>query len=265
MSVITLPTPRNRHLPVRVKRPSEKRSLSRSAARALDVLEFFGQERRPLRAVDIGRKLHLPPSSANQLLKTMVDSGHLVFQVKGKSYLPSPRLAGFGGWMVDTYGADERLRNLVRDLQYRAGLLITLTTPNDLFMQIIDWAAAPGQHTERGLQISIFGSAIGSAYLSTLDKDALVRLADRARVPVSQMPALLAAVASIERAGYADGPSLDGRIWSIAMPLPRHVTAIPMVLGLAGPHEQVRKNADELKREMLAAVSRWTVHEEAYR
>lgn len=44
---------------MRVKRPSERRSLSRSATRALDVLEYFGEARRPLRAVEISKALGL--------------------------------------------------------------------------------------------------------------------------------------------------------------------------------------------------------------
>ena len=265
MSLISVTSARNASGAVRVKRPSEKKSLSRSAVRALDVLELFGRERRPLRAVEIGRELQLHPSSTNQLLKTMVDSGHLVFQIKGKSYLPAPRLAGFGAWIVETYGADERLCNLVRDVHSRVGLMITLTTPNDLFMQILDWTAAPGQRTERGLKISIFGSAVGSAYLATLNRTALTKLIDRARVPGSEVSKILAAVASIERDGFADGPTTDNKLWSIAIALPRQSTAIPMVLGLAGPSAHVRGRREELKQEMRDAIQRWTANPAPHR
>ena len=83
------------------RRPGDRRSLSRSATRALDVLELFGQERRSLRAIEIAKALGLHPSTANQLLKTMVDSAHLTFDAVAKSYLPSPRLGRFGGWMTE--------------------------------------------------------------------------------------------------------------------------------------------------------------------
>ena len=59
-----------RNWPMRVMRAGDRRSLSRSATRALDVLEYFGQVRRPLRAVEIARQFSLHPSTVNQLLKT---------------------------------------------------------------------------------------------------------------------------------------------------------------------------------------------------
>ncbi len=51
--------------PVNVRRPGDRRSLSRSATRALDVLELFGETRRPLRAVEMSKALGMHPSSMN--------------------------------------------------------------------------------------------------------------------------------------------------------------------------------------------------------
>ncbi len=243
--------------PVRVKRPSERKSLSRSATRALDLLEYFGESRRPLRAIEISKMLGIHPSTTNQLLKTMVDSAHLVFEAQTKMYLPSPRLAGFSGWILATYGADEKLRGLVRDVQSRTGLIVTLTTPNDLFMQILDLATPQDHQTERGLRVSVFGSAIGSAYLSTLENSEIARLAERARIPKDEMEKSFQTVLEIRRDGYADGPSADNSIWSIAVPLPPGGTPIPMVLGVAGPSAQVQRDRDTLRTCLRHAVTHW--------
>lgn len=253
--------PGARAWPIRVKRPGERRSLSRSATRALDVLELFGQARRPLRAVEIGRALALHPSTANQLLKTMVDSGHLTFEAAAKTYLPSPRLARFGSWMVDSFGADGRLRRLVRDLAAETGETVTLTTPNDLFMQVVEFAdgpesaAATGGGAERGLRISIFGSATGAAFLSTLAAAEIRRLATRARIAEAEHPALLAEAARVRRDGHADGPSPDGLTWSIAVPLADAALPAPLVLGLAGPESRVRPALAPLGRRMRDAIA----------
>ena len=72
----------------------------------------------------------------------------------------------------------------------------------------------------RGLRVSVFGSATGSAYLSMLDDGEVQRLATRARIPPTEMAAIRAGVCSIRQDGFADGPSVDGAIWSIAVPLP---------------------------------------------
>ena len=248
---------RGRQAPVRIKRPSERRSLSRSATRALDVLEYFGEARRPLRAVEIAHRLGLHPSTANQLLKTMVDSAHLVFDARAKTYLPSPRLAEFSAWVVESYGVGGRLRAMIRDVQARTGMTVTVTTPNDLFMQVIDLALPEGQTTERGLQVSLFGSAIGSAYLASLDQAEIARLADRARIPADQLPAIRESVARIRQAGYADGPSADSAIWSLAIPLPAKRLRVPAVLGLAGPPGLVRDEIGRFVGVMREAIARW--------
>jgi DNA-binding IclR family transcriptional regulator len=245
--------------PVRVKRPGERRSLSRSATRALDVLEHFGQARRPLRAIEIAQALGLHPSTANQLLKTMVESAHLVFDARAKTYLPSHRLAQFSGWMVESYGGDERLRGLVRELNSATGEIVTLTTPNDLFMQVLDQAGTgpTGQPTERGLRVSVFGSAVGAAYLSALTDGEIIRLAKRARLPAAEAADVLASAARIRREGFAEGPSLDGSMWSIATPLAGEGLPAPLVLGLAGPEERVRASHSRLQGAMRLAIARW--------
>jgi DNA-binding IclR family transcriptional regulator len=239
--------------PVRVKRPSERRNLSRSAIRALDVMEYFGQVRKPLRAIEISKVLAMHPSTTDQLLKTMVDSAHLLFDAHTKTYRPSPRLAGLSRWVIETYGADERLRRLVRDVHSRTGMVVTLTTPNDLYMQILDLATPPGRKTERGLRISVFGSVIGSAYLATLQQSEIARLAERARIPQTEMKRLLEDVREIRRDGYADGHTA-GKVWSIAVPIPSDRLPVPMVLGLAGELDRVRRDREALQLSMRQAI-----------
>ncbi len=244
---------------VSLKRPSERRSLSRSATRALDVLEFFGEARRALRAIEISKMLGMHPSTTNQLLKTMVDSAHLVFDAQHKTYLPSPRLSRFSAWISETYEAGGCLQDLIRDVHARTQMVVTITTPNDLFMQVIDLALPVDQKTERGLQISVFGSVIGSAYLSMLEEPELKRLAARARMPTVQIPKLLQDVARIRCDGYADGCTSGKKLWSIAMPLPMQRLRVPTVLGLAGPAAELSNDIAPVLQTMNAAVKRWMI------
>jgi DNA-binding IclR family transcriptional regulator len=225
--------------------------MSSSATRALDVLEYFGQMRCPLRAVEIARSLKLHPSSANQLLKTMVESAHLIFEATSKTYYPSPRLTRFSCWMVANYGDDDRLRRLVQHVQSSTGEVVTLTTPNDVYMQVVDLADSDVSATqldgaERGLRVSMFGTAIGAAYLSTLPDKEILRLAYRARLPETENVSLLAWVARVRQEGFADGPSAEGAIWSLAAPLPSEGFSVPLVLGLSGPVERIRADLTHL-------------------
>ena len=222
-------------------------------------MECFGRLRRPLRAMEISRVLGLHPSTANQLLKTMVESAHLTFDAATKTYLPSHRLTSFGAWLVENYGADERLRGLVRDVQAATGELVTLTTPNDLFMQIVDLSGMPAadDFTERGLRISIFGSAIGAAFLSTQKDAEVARLAERARIAPADLRELQSKLVEVRRDGVADGSALGGELWSVAAPLPAEVFPTPLVLGLSGPNARVQANLGELRELLPAAIARW--------
>ena len=250
-----------------VLRVADRRSLSRSATRALDVLEYFGMVRRPVRAIEIARRFELHPSTVNQLLKTMVDSAHLTFDAGSKTYLPSHRLARFSRWMINTFGSDERLNRLIARVQAESGEVVTLTTPNDLFMQVIDlmgvdFALESADSAERGLRVSMFGSAIGAAYLSTLPPSEVRRLADRARIPVAQHEALLVSLAQIRQDGIADGQSGEGMFRSIAAPLPESSLGVPLVLGIAGPTERMRGKADYLAGLIRSSVADFGAHGE---
>ncbi len=257
MTLIATKSPRSPSAQVRVKRPGDRRSLSRSAARALDVLELFGRSRRPLRAVEVSKALGIHASTTNQLLKTMLDSGHLVFDGRAKTYLPSPRLAEFSAWIMASYGADGRLRDLIEAVHAATGMVVTISTPNDLFMQLLDCTVPAGEPGERGLSVSVFGSAIGSAYLATLDDAEVRRLADRARVPDAELPGILQDVVQIRQTGFADGATAGSDYWSMAMPLPMRGLRVPTVLGLAGASAEVRERLGELYRIMREAAARW--------
>lgn len=255
MTIIAVPE--SRPGPIRLKRPSDRRSLSRSATRALDVLECFGSEERWLRAVEIARMLGLQGSTTNQLLKTMVDSAHLAFDVRTKAYYPSPRMSGFAKLMAKAYGTDDRLRMLMADLQIRTRLSISLTTPNGLFMQILRIEMRPGQNTERGLQIGLFGSAVGSAHMASLRDEEIEGLVARAGMGRKVLPKLLEMAHKVRQDGYADGVGPDARVWTIAVPIPKGHFPIPMVIAVAGSTEEVAPRVTELNDTISSVLAHW--------
>ena len=211
-----------------------------------------------MRAIEIARTLALHPSTVNQLLKTMVESAHLTFDAGPKTYLPSPRLTRFSTWMVDVYGSDERLRGMIAHVQDHSRELVTLTTPNDGFMQVIDLAGVDSddEGAERGLRVPMFRSVVGAAYLSTLATAEVRRLADRARIVEAEQAELLLLLKQVRANGHAAGPSANGSMWSIAVPLAGISFSVPLVLGLAGPIERVRPKVGKLSALMAAAAAR---------
>jgi DNA-binding IclR family transcriptional regulator len=244
----------------RIRRPGDRRSLSRSATRALDVLELFGSAQRPLRAVEIAQALSLHASTTDQLLKTMVDSAHLVFDANTKRYAPSPRLVGFGVWLTASFYGDDRIRQMMAAVHESSGEVVTLSTRNDLFMQILDTVEPRGDNptTERGLKAPLFGTAIGGAYLAGLGDAEIGGLIERARIPPAEAPALMAGVERIREAGYAfGGISVDDATRSLAMALPPPRAGIGLVLGLAGPAERIQPNRAQHAALLRRCIERW--------
>lgn len=242
------------HLTPRFQKPGQRRSMSRSATRALDIMELFGAHARPMRAIEIARLLETNPSTANQLLKTMVDSAHLIFDAKTKTYLPSPRMAGFTNWFAEFYGSGGRLRELVARVHEATGMVVTITTPNDLAMQVIVSAEAGPTSAERGGRVPLFGSVSGAAHLVNLDEKELRRLAYRARIPDDQLPFLEAELALIRERGFAVGRSMNAETWTLSLPVPRQLTRVPVVLGLAGPAEVIEREAIAIAARMRAIM-----------
>lgn len=239
--------------------PARRRSLSRTASRALDILEFVGEVGRPFRAVEIVRQLELHPATVNQLLKTLVASSHLIFDAQRKTYVPSPRLTGFSAWMTRNYGSPEQLHAMLTEVQAATGGDVTLTTGNDLFMQIIDAADERSSQGRRGMKVSLFGTAaIGGAYLSQLSDVQIERLIVRARVPQVETPAILAKVSRIRNEGFASGAIADGSFYSIAIPLPPDKVPVPLVLGIADVTERIVGSQTEFRGIMHDAVARWS-------
>lgn len=86
----------------------------KSASRVLDMLEFLSIAERPIGVSDVARRLRLPKSSAQALLRTLLGRGYLV--CSGLGYQLSP-LVGNGGWIGGTVA---RLAQLAKPVMERA-------------------------------------------------------------------------------------------------------------------------------------------------
>src|SRR5262249_32247139 len=119
------------HLPRESETPAKSTAYVKSGARAFELIEFFDAVRRPSRAVEIADALHIPRSSADQLLKTLVASGYLTFSGRQKTYYPSFRLARFGRWVADVYCGSDLLWDLLYELRDKTSQSAALTAQND--------------------------------------------------------------------------------------------------------------------------------------
>ena len=79
-----------------------RRSPVKSAARVLEIFEYFGDERRALSLKDIVARLAYPQSSTTNLLKSLTTLGYLNYDRATRTYLPTFRVARLGQWLSAT-------------------------------------------------------------------------------------------------------------------------------------------------------------------
>lgn len=243
-----------RHTSGEIRHPGERRNISKSAVRALDVLEYFANVRRPLRATDIAHALDLHPSSADQLLKSMVDAAYLLIDPEGKVYRPSPRLMPFANWLAENYFGEDALSKLVAAVAARTGQIVTIAAPQGGWLQLVDVATPPALVglVRKGSRVSIISSTLGAAFLAAHDDREIERWIDRSpdnrHLTALARDELKASVDAARDNGFACG--LGDRLFSIAIALPRPRAGIQLVLGLAGRPEHIEPQAAELGEQL---------------
>ena len=237
-----------------VERPGTKRNLSRSATRALDILEYFALVGRPLRAVDIAQALNFHTSSTDQLLKTLVDSAYLMFDGGKKLYYPSPRLVNFGAWLATNYFGEDRICRLLQFVQQESGEIVTLSIRYGSSMQIVDFIepVSKAGTVVKGGRVPIIASVIGTAFLTLHSDKEVIGIVEEIcgesdrRLSVAELRGLLDRVGNARRAGFVSGQAVnDAGPWALAVPLPAPSSGMKMVLGMAGdnPVEETREKA----------------------
>lgn len=223
------------------ERAGGMRNFAKSASRALDVLELFAVERRPLGATEVALALGLPGSSADQLLKTMTHTAYVSFDATSKRYYPSPRLAPFAGWLLEEYFGDNKLHALISDLQQRVGGPVVLATRFDTVMQVVD---VVGADLLKGITLPL-ASVPGIAFLSGRPEGDVGAILDRAVLygmcPADAVDQILGQIRQARAQGFAYGKSVDEQFWTVALPLPQAPTGVPLVLSLGARPDVVRR------------------------
>jgi len=246
-----------------VQVPGGRRNLSKSATRALDVLDHFAKIQRPMRAVELGQALGYQTSSADQLLKTMVDAGYLVFDAKTKLYFPSPRLMSFGAWLEQSYYGEHRLREMMAVVHGETGAAVTLAVRQGHHMQLVDLVQSPElpHIVAFGSRIPILDSALGHALMagwSDQQIDQFVRIAGRRHLHLDRrIGEIQREITGVRRAGFAAKASgtVNGIAnWSIAIRLPNVQADVQLTLGITGPERELRPRQEAVAQETKKQV-----------
>lgn len=239
--------------------PGVRRNLSRSATRALDVLDYMALLGRPMRAVEVAGGLDLTSSTADQLLKTMADSGYLIFDPRLKLYQPSPRLCRMASWVNAAFFGEGALDDVMRELAETTGQLVMLSARAGLFVQILEIAYPSDwpQPISSGTKLPLLSSTIGKALLLAEPDAELVDLAADCALSSDALDALRDDIRLARKDGYAFGRfTMTSPIATIALRLPSRGVSAPLVFSLSGPERHMLTHRVELARALGGAIER---------
>jgi DNA-binding IclR family transcriptional regulator len=152
---------------------SLSRSVVKSAARVLKILEYFENVHCEANVIEICRALDYPQSSTSVLLRTMVALGYLQYNVKGRTYIPASKVALLGTWVNRALFRDGNIYRLFDKISELTDHPITVAVRNGAYLQYIHSAQlnAWGRPCHVvGTTYALTSRGSGLAILSTLSE-----------------------------------------------------------------------------------------------
>jgi len=238
----------------------------KSAKRVLELFEYFAECRRPLSVTDVVRGLDYPQSSASALLKSLTKLGYLDYDRYERLYVPTLRVALFGGWVQDQLFSQTSLSHLIDNLHTASGSqAVILGMQNDIYVQYIHLAQSPRQdvpvwYIKPGSLRPLCRSATGRILLSRKSDVEVQQLlwrinAEEEPAQRLQVSELLKELDRIRNDGYAftEG-TVNPNSGVIAVEMPTPPSQPPMALGIGGELGIVRREKErylELLRNAL--------------
>ena len=235
----------------------------KSAARTIQILEYFDHVRREVSISEIAHALNYPQSSTSALLRSMVVMGYLQHDRQERPYRLTRRTGLLGAWLDPSLVRQGAIVNLAHGLSRHTQETVLLARMNANRVQVIYVADETGQppHVTAGCQHDLARSAAGAALLAMLEdlqiRRILTRLnAERAEheAPVD-IAARIAEIAEGRRSGgYVGAGSCPG-LMAVASQIRHGAAGDMLVLAIEGPRERVAPRTAALTGLIRAGLS----------
>ncbi|MCC6474417.1 MAG: IclR family transcriptional regulator [Burkholderiales bacterium] len=159
--------------------------MPRAARRALDILEAFSRQHRPMTVSELAREIRVPMSTCHGLVKTLEGRGYLVETPRGGGYYPTRRMARLAAdlerfdplpaWLL------ARLTRL-RDQCGETVLLARRVRDEAVYVEMIESNQSLRYIVKVGDRRPLHSSAVGKALLGALPEGEREALIDRLRL-----------------------------------------------------------------------------------
>jgi DNA-binding IclR family transcriptional regulator len=235
-------------------------SISKSVARAFEVLECFKETRAPFTASEITRRLNYPHSSGVAVLKVLTELGYLTYDRIKRTYFPAQKLHRLGIWVQSALIGSSGLTDTAQAICQETGETTAITSRSFIFNHIIHV-----QKPQRplaidlpvGVGIALCNSIVGRVILSQMTDKEIERIyrfttfwAKKQKTqPVPPFEDVTRAVAFVRKNNYLAGYDqwLEG-VGAIAYPLKAPFEGYPLAIGVSGPTPRIRASEANLRR-----------------
>jgi IclR family transcriptional regulator, acetate operon repressor len=227
-----------------------------SVTRSFRVFDALAKAKQPLSSADIARLIEAPRSSTADLLRTLVGLNLLSIDRRSATYFPTARFSSLGSWLESSWFGQAGLRDALRELAAAAGETTVLCIPTDLDVEtvaVFEGPAGIAWSPVVGERFPIFGSAMGTSYLSTLPPSTIRAMHRRAvsekRTTVPELSVVLSDVRANQRASLAwNLGTLNPEVATVACHLPQDSLQRPLFVAIGGPCKRIQE-----KRALLEA------------
>ncbi len=241
--------------------------LVKSAQRALEILERFEVEKRPLGVAELAALMGYPLSSTSMLLSTMTRLGYLNVDAASRKFAPTMRVALLGDWIVSGDPSRSDIRRVLLDARRLIGATALLATRNGIDVQYVHVVRGPerdfrSRSPGSGTLRPLLRSSPGFALLAELEDrriELIVRRVNATRDDGAPLARVMEEVVRTRTQGYAwDVSGVYPDVGSLSVRLPvDDVFGKPLVLTVAGAAGWVGDEHRRVAGVLKAIVARY--------
>jgi DNA-binding IclR family transcriptional regulator len=241
-------------------------STVKSAARVIEVFEFFDRIRRAATVTEVARALGYPQSSTSVLLRSLVKLGYLEQDAGRRNYLPTPRVTLLGSWIEPLLAPGGEIVRMMDELGEQTGETIILGVPSGeavRYIHVVQATNAMRLHVGNGTVRPMAISGMGRLFMSTMDEARVRQIVARYNAEIAgeegklNLAAVRRDLALIRAEGHA--PSFDrvtqgaGGI-SVLLPVVPH--GVPMAVAIGGLSRNINDNRERYLQMIRASIRR---------
>lgn len=244
-------------------------NVVKSAARAIQVLEFFDAAKRASPVNEVADHYGWPHSSTSVLMRTLVTLGYLNYDRGTRCYVPSMRVALLGDWLHSEMLSHGRLASLLEQLNRDTTETVVLAAQNGLhaqYLRVLQGTNTLRMHLQIGILRPLLGSGTGRMLLTRMDHGAIRKLVRtfNQSVPSEQRmdpERVLEQMNEDRERGYAISVNrVTPHATLMAMLLPTRPAEKPLVIGVAGLTQRLLASQERYLVLMRDAIDNLATH-----